>query len=424
MPDNYLPRVVDSELDGLSLPAVILEGAKAVGKTRTLERRSETVHRLDVPVELELVRADENRLLSGSKPILIDEFQRFGPTIDVVRAAVDRDNSPRQFYLAGSASEDADTHSGAGRIVSIRMRPMAFSERQIEVPTVSLGELLEGGRPDLLGQTGFGLSEYTDEILRSGFPAIRDYSGTDLSRALLGYVDRVVQRDVLDELGRAVRQPDALRRWIRAYAAVCGTTASLEKIRNAASGGVGRTPTQLTTLTFRDVLEKLWIIDDLPAWLPILDHLGPLAQSAKRFLVDPGIAAVLVGVGREKLLSGEEIEPVVPREGSYLGTLFEALTSLSVRVYAQAAGAGTSHFRQQNGRREVDLIVERQDGAVVAIEVKLSKTVDDRDIVHLVWLKERLGEKLLDALVVCTSPYAYRRQDDGIGVVPLALLGP
>lgn len=80
------------------------------------------------------------------------------------------------------------------------------------------------------------------------------------------------------------------------------------------------------------------------------------------------------------------------------------------------------HLRTQDGRHEVDLIVER-DGAVVAIEVKLATTITDADVKHLLWLREQLGDDLVDAVVISTGPDAYRRRD-GIAVVPAVLLGP
>jgi predicted AAA+ superfamily ATPase len=85
--------------------------------------------------------------------------------------------------------------------------------------------------------------------------------------------------------------------------------------------------------------------------------------------------------------------------------------------------ATTGHFRTHRGEREVDLIVERPDGRVVALETKLASTVGDGDVRHLLWLRDRLGPDLLDAVVVTTGPEAYRRPD-GIGVVPAVLLGP
>ena len=127
--------------------------------------------------------------------------------------------------------------------------------------------------------------------------------------------------------------------------------------------------------------------------------------------------------GSERSSNGEEPTPAIPRDGTFLGALFESLVTLDVRVYAQAAEARVGHLRSFAGEHEVDLIVERDDARVVAIEVKLAATVDDGAVRHLRWLQDRLGTDLLDAIVITTGSHAYRRPD-GIGVVPAALLGP
>ena len=115
-------------------------------------------------------------------------------------------------------------------------------------------------------------------------------------------------------------------------------------------------------------------------------------------------------------------EPAIPRDGTLLGALFESLVTIDVRVYAQASEAHVGHMRTAGGEHEVDLIVERDDGRVVAVEVKLTTTIDDDDVRHLKWLKDRLGDEVLDMVVLTTGSYAYRRPD-GIAVVPAALLG-
>ena len=97
--------------------------------------------------------------------------------------------------------------------------------------------------------------------------------------------------------------------------------------------------------------------------------------------------------------------------------------TLSVRSYAQAAESRTAHFRTHGREREVDLLVERDDGRVVAIEVQLSPTVSDDEVAHLHWLRGQLGSDLLDAIVVTAGRDAYRRRDC-VGVVPAVLLGP
>ena len=81
------------------------------------------------------------------------------------------------------------------------------------------------------------------------------------------------------------------------------------------------------------------------------------------------------------------------------------------------------HLRTQGGEHEVDLIVERADGAVVALEVKLNAVVGDSEVRHLRWLADRIGPRMLDAAVLSTGSDAYRRRD-GIGVIPAPLLGP
>lgn len=171
------------------------------------------------------------------------------------------------------------------------------------------------------------------------------------------------------------------------------------------------------------MLSQLWLLEPLPGWLPVRNHFVRLARQPKHHLADPALAARLLGVSHAGLLAGEATGPALPRDGVLLGALFESLIALNIRVYAQAAEASVHHLRTQNGGHEIDFIVERADHRVVALEVKLSATVGDSDVRHLRWLQDQLGDDLLDAAVITTGPYAYRRSD-GIAVIPAALLGP
>jgi predicted AAA+ superfamily ATPase len=342
---------------------------------------------------------------------------------DLVRRRVDTGADPGQFLLTGSASPGGlGTHSGAGRIVDVRMRPLALTERGGEASSVSLRQLLSGVQPSVGGRTRNRLAFYVEEILSSGLPGLRSFSGRALRAQLDGYLDRIVDRD-FPELGHPLRNPAALRRWMTAYAAASSTTASFETIRDAATGGQGEKPAKTTTLPYRDVLERLWILDPVPAWAPTRNRIRRLAMPPKHQLADPALAARLLGVDADSLLEDGGATPLVPRDGSLLGALFESLVTLSLRVYAQAAEARVFHLRTSGGEHEVDLIAERGDGRIVAIEVKLARDVVDADGRHLRWLGERLGDELLDAVIVTTGEEAYRRPD-GIAVIPATLLGP
>jgi uncharacterized protein len=421
----YQRRVVDDEIDELfaSLPAIAIEGPKGVGKTRTALQRGKTVHRLDDPAELAVAQADPRRLLQGERPVLIDEWQRLPQMWDLVRRAVDDGAPSGSFLLTGSALPGSPpTHSGAGRIVSVRMRPLALEER-VRSASVSLTALLTGDQSPVKGSTDFTVTDYTEEILASGLPGLRPLSGRARRRQLDSYLSRIVDRDIPDDAGIVIRNPAALRRWMDAYAAASSTTATFETIRDAASGGYEHKLSKTATQAYRDALTRIWVLDEVPAWIPSNNRLSELGQAPKHQLADPALAAQLLGVQAMTLLAGQSSGPTIAREGPLLGALFESLATLSVRVYATHSEAKVGHFRTARGRQEIDLIVERADGRVVAIEVKLARSISDDDGKHLRWLKDKLGDSVLDQVIITTGPEAYRRKD-GVAVVPLALLGP
>jgi uncharacterized protein len=428
-PGRYIRRVVDGELDAYlaaapnAAVAVALEGARAIGKTSTAGERAATRYELDNEAHLALVAADVDLALSRPAPVLIDEWQHHPPVWDRVRRAVDSHEPPGPFLLTGSvAPKGTGIHTGAGRIIALRMRPLSLAERWPGVATVSLRQLLGGGRPNVHGSSSAGLADYTEEMLRSGFPGLRDLPERLRDAQLGGYVERVIDKE-FPELGHQPRNPAALRRWMQAYAAATATTARWETLRDAATGGEGDKPARTTVMPYRDVLERLYVLDPVPGWKPTRNHIARLTEPPKHHLADPALATTLLGLTAARLLAGDEPAVAIPRDGTFLGALFESLVAQSVRVYAQDAQASVGHLRTFAGEHEVDLIVERGDGRVLAIEVKLQATARDSDVAHLSWLRQQLGDDLLDAVIITTGTDAYRRAD-GVAVVPAALLGP
>lgn len=377
-------------------------------------QRAGSVERLDT--------ADSSRLRRLESPVLLDEWQRYPDVWDLVRREVGDNPSPGRFLLTGSATPtEKSTLSGAGRIVRVRMRPMALAERKLVAPTVSLAGLLEGTLPAISGTSPVRREGYADEIVRSGFPGLRKFSERLLRVQLDGYLDRIVDSD-LHENGVVVRRPDALKSWLRACAAATATNSSYNSILDAATPGESAKPASETTARFRDALLRLWLLDPVPCWIPGLNELGRLAAAPKHHLADPALAVRLLGLTTKTLL----ISSVTSHEkypGPTMGAMFESLVALCVRVYATRNDANVFHFRTRNGDREVDLIVEGPDRRIVALEVKLNPAPTDHDVRHLLWLKERLGDRVTDLAVITTGSHAYRRPD-GVAVIPAALLGP
>ena len=420
---EYRRRVIDDELDELmpSLAAISIDGPKGVGKTATATQRVATLFKLDEPAAAQLVRAYPEQLVHVEKPLLLDEWQRVPEVWDMVRRQVDADNSGAQFLLTGSATPTEPTHSGAGRIFPMRMRPLSMAERNLEPTTVSLRDLFSGNAA-IRGESTLALPDYVREIVVSGFPGIRDLPGRARRGQLDGYIDRIIGHD-FEEQGLRVRRPQTLRGWLAGYAAATASTASYAAILRAATPGESDArPTKVTALTYRDILAQLWILDPVNAWLPTHNDFARLGSAPKHFLADPALAARLLEVDEERLLAGATAGMLGPQDGTMLGRLFESLVALSVQTYAQANEATVNHFRSQDGDREVDFILHRGDRTNVAIEVKLAASVSDKDVKHLLWLKSRLGQELVDMVVVYTGKIAYRRQD-GVAVIPLSLLG-
>jgi predicted AAA+ superfamily ATPase len=417
--------VIDDQLDALlpDMPAILLDGPKGVGKTETALQRATTTFRLDDPTRLQIVQASPELAMQQPGPVLFDEWQRMPAIWDAVKRAVDSETGSRPFLLTGSAYvPGVASHSGAGRIHDLRMRPMTLPERGVTTPSVSVRSLLAGNCDIPLTSTTFNLQDYVEEIVASGFPGMRRLKKMARQAQLDSYLTNIVYKDIR-EAGQHSRNPKAVMAWLRSYAAATATPATWEKIRNAATPGDTHKPTRKTIQPYIEVLHMLRILDEVPAWIPSNSHLNRLMQTPKHHLADPALAARLLGVTAEKLIAGEEGAVFMPRDGTLLGSLFESLVTLSVRVFAQPINGGLFHLRTADTRHEVDLIVESEEGKILGIEVKLSADVDAHDVRHLLWLKGIDPERVADLVIVTAGDTAYRRSD-GIAVVPLALLGP
>ncbi|MBS1848187.1 MAG: ATP-binding protein, partial [Actinobacteria bacterium] len=396
--------------------AIALDGPKGVGKTNTAQRRTQTTVRLDNAAEREIIAADfPLATLPPRGTVLLDEWQQLPQVWDSVRRQVDAGAAPGRFLLTGSATprDGAGTHSGAGRILSLRMRPMGLHERGDVTPTVSLRALLAGDA-DIGGSATFGLRDYAAAIVDSGFPGIMR-QGPRVRRAQLdAYLLRIIDRD-LPDAGFAVRRPETLRRWLTAYAAASSTTTAYSRLLDATTGGDGGQPTKVTTASYRDHLSRIWIVDPVAGWLPSNSPIRRAQLAPKHQLADPALAARLLGITAEGLLSAP---------GAHMaGPLFESLVTLGVRTMAQAAEARVSHMRLNGGEHEIDLVIEGDAGQILGLEVKLSPTVSAADVRHLLWLRRQMPRRVVDLAVVTTGTTAYRRED-GVAVIPLALLGP
>ena len=411
---SYIPRVADAELsEALSgNVAVLIEGAKAVGKTETASHHARSRVLLDVDQHARAAAAiDPSLVLSGGKPRLIDEWQQVPEIWNHVRRAIDAHEGP--FILTGSAvpADDAARHTGALRFTRLRMRPMTLFEAGHSSGTVSLGKLLEGERTSTSAPE-LTISDLAEISCRGGWPALAGARATYAQRVLGGYLDSIARIDIrrVDGVSR-----DPLRVWtvIRSIARHVATEVSVATIARGTGGPEGPVDDD-TVRSYLAALERLMIIEDQPAWAPRLRSRARLRSAAKRHYCDPSLAACALRATPARLLA----------DLNYFGFLFKSLVVRDLRVYAQHNDARVLHYRDNIG--EVDVIVE----AGVrwgALEVKLGAAYIEDAAASLKKFVTRIdtgqcGEPAFLGVVVPTR-YGYVRED-GVHVIPVQALAP
>ena len=414
----YLPRIVDAELDARlgAAGAVVIEGPKASGKTETARQRAASSVLLDVDENARRAAAvDPSLVLNGPTPRLIDEWQVKPRLWNHVRRAVDDRAVPGQFVLTGSSvpADDVARHTGAGRFSFLRMRPMTLYETGHTNGAVSLRALLAGD-PPRSDDPGLTVADLADRITSGGWPAQHDRGVADAARAARDYLEQVRQVDVSRVAGSR-RDPARIERLLRSLARNSATEVAITVLAADAGGGDGPLDRH-TVAEYLNILDRLMVIEDQPAWAPHLRSRANLRSSPKRHFVDPSLAVAALGAGPERLLGDLNL----------LGLLFESLVIRDLRVLAQPLGGQVLHYRDNYGV-EVDAVVQLADGRWGAFEVKLGAGLVDEGADALLRFRDAIdtrksGEPAVLGVIAGTG-FGYVRPD-GIAVIPVGALAP
>lgn len=415
---TYIPRIVDREIERrLSYSgAVVIEGPKASGKTATARRHARSEVLLDVdPTARDAIALDASLVLDGATPRLIDEWQTEPSIWNHVRRAIDDRGEPGQFILTGAAvpADDIVRHTGAGRLSRLRMRPLTLFESGESNGAVSLSDLVNGA-PVRAADPGFDASRLATCICRGGWPGMRHLETDAAISGVRDYLDEIRRTDIRRVDGRQ-RDPESVGRMLRSLAPKVATEAPATTVAADIGGDDGPLHPE-TVRDYLDALARLMVVEDQPAWAPHLRSRSILRRSPKRHFVDPSLAAAALRAGPDVLLRDLEL----------FGLLFESLVIRDLRVHSQPLDGTVVHYRDNTGL-EVDAIVQFGDGRWGAIEIKLSPARIDEAATSLASFRERvdtrrMGEPAFLAVIVGTG-YGYLR-NDGIGVIPIGVLGP
>ncbi len=399
-------------------PAVLLDGPRASGKTWTGKRFARSEALLDtLPGARLAASVDPAGLLDGAVPRLLDEWQQVPGIWNPMRRACDDRAQMGQFILTGSANppDEITRHSGAGRVARVRMRPMSLFESGESDGSVSLTAMIDGA-PCRPNRPGVPIADMVDLVCRGGWPRIVSATPAAAQRYLRNYLDDISRADIAS-VDDVKRDPVGVRRVLASLGRNVSTKASYATIANDASGDREVPVHPRTVKSYMQALERLFVVEDLPAWQPHLRSRIALRTTPTRHLVCPSLAVAALRTNSARLRADLE----------FFGLLFESLVVRDLRIYSQLEGCQLSHYRDEYGL-EVDVILERADGEWAAFEVKLGSDDGVAEAVEsLRSLRDRVDTAKMGSpvrLAVITATGIGVELRDGIAVIPITTLGP
>ena len=405
--ERYVSRIVDTLLEEYieELPAVMVVGPRACGKTTTAIRLAGSVVRLDSDDAAAFRTSPDAALRGRTEPVLLDEWQMVPEVLGAVKRTIDTDRRPGRFLITGSARSDpADRFwPVTGRVVMLRMHPLTVAEQQHRLVRPLIDRIAEGDQPEG-APGGLDLRSYLQLALRGGFPEPALQLSDRAARAWLeSYADQIALRDARTHGA----EPDAyrLQRYLEACAINSGRVVQHKTVYDAA--GISRK----TALSYDTLLRDLTVVNELPAWAT--NRLKRISRASKRYMVDSGLLGGILRIGVDDVMAS----------GDLLGTMIE--TFVIAELAAQAAVSTTryrlSHLRDRDGRREVDVIAELGGGRVVGVEIKAAASVGPSDARHLSWLGETMQERFAGGVVLHTGRDTFEL-GDRILAVPISAL--
>ena len=416
---NYLPRLCDQELQSAlqSSGATLIEGAKWCGKTSTASNVAKSVLYLQDPDNtasyLAMADVKPSLLLKGETPRLIDEWQMAPVLWDAIRFEVDKRDKQGQFILTGSAvpSDNVTAHTGTGRISRILMRPMSLYESLESNGSVSLNALFNN-RQDEGAISNLSVENIAFAICRGGWPASITKKKEAALRMARDYVEAVINYDV-SEVDGVEKKPERVRLLLRSLARNIGTQASIQTLMDDVEA-TDVTISDKTIALYLNALQRIFVVEDLKAWLPSLRSKTAIRSTSKRHFVDTSIATAVMRINPDGLLMDFQT----------FGFLFESLCTRDIRIYAQSIDGDVFHYRDKSGL-EADLIVRLKDGRWAAIEVKLGSKQIDEAAANLLALKAKINEEKMGEpsflMILTGGQFAYQR-NDSVWVVPIGCL--
>lgn len=420
--EEYRKRLIDSIIDDYlqSCGAICIEGPKWCGKTWTSAYHSNSEFFVGDPdgnfANRELAMLKPSLVLKGEIPRMIDEWQEVPKLWDAARNFVDRSSEYGLLILTGSSTPRTKgiMHTGAGRIVNIRMNTMSLYESGDSSGLVSLKELAEGKIEEQLVKE-VELEDLARLIVRGGWP--RNIKAKNPLIMPKSYVYKIINGNPDDKENGSTKKfsKDKLEKILKSLARNETTTASINKIASDIENYDGTKVSPDTVGRYIEELRRMFLFNDQPPYETNVRSSLRIKGSEKRHFCDPSLACALLDLNEKKLMG----------DLNTFGFLFEALVERDLSIYAQSIGAKLYHY-QNYSNEEIDAVIELDDGNWCAFEIKLGGNRIDEGAKNLIkvcnHIVENGGKEPVVKAVICGLTNAIYQREDGVFVFPITCL--
>lgn len=421
---KYYNRLIESKIESKlkSSGAVLVAGPKFCGKTTTCMRYQKSFIKLNTKQTIDLAKLNPKGVLIGDKPRLIDEWQAVPDIWNQVKDSLDFEYSFGQYILTGSSTPADKTqihHSGAGRIVPLKMRPMSLYESEESQGIVSLKELFDNPNAEYFDTNNdFQLSDVAYLLCRGGWPiSIQDDKdlGLEITR---NYYDSLFVFENSDNEKFRNKKPEIFKMILRSYARNISSEAPNSTIIEDVKSSNSRTLDAKTFDDYMDALKDLYIIENISAWNPNIRSKTSIRSMDTRHFVDTSIACRALNIFPNDLL----------KDLNSFGLFFEDFAVRDLSIYASCFDGEIRHYRDNAGL-ECDAVLHLPNGQWAAIEIKLGgEKLINEGANSLNQLKNKIltksSENAPAFMMILTAFGPLYKRPDGIFVVPINCLKP
>ena len=425
---DYKKRTADDLLDFKlnSFGATLIVGPKGCGKTTTASQKANSIIEFqDEDLRegyLATASIMPSKLLIGDNPRLFDEWQDAPKIWGAIRKSVDdRSDENGLYILTGSSSNDVDTpHTGTTRISTLKMYPMSLYESGESSGEISLMDLFDGKDFEFV-ESKLTVDELIFAICRGGWPKSLKNKSPESQLAIAEDIFYQTCHTDISKIDGVKRNPLWAEKILRSYARNICTMAETKTVYGDATSTTGMSKPSF--LDYIQALEKLFIVEDVPAWCPAIRSREAIRASVKRNLVDPSIAVAALGVKPEFFNTDLKT----------LGFLFESLCIRDLKVYSSKMNGAISYYHDRYGL-EADGVLHLKDGRYALLEFKIGANEIDDGAAHLLEIERLIKEynkneeqvplRLPDLKIVVTGTQFGMKREDGVYIIPLACLKP